>query len=98
MENLKKVVFATLLVVAAGLVSFVLGGFSEALSLKLGCENCTPGMIIANRMAPADQPHAIDVFARRLSIGVAIDAPIWFAVICGVLILVALRRRRRKNV
>jgi hypothetical protein len=84
-----------LVVVAAGLLSLFLGTLSEGASLQLGCTDCTPGMIIANRLVPPDQSNAIHVAARRLEIGVPIDAVLWFAIICSILFIVAIRRRSR---
>ena len=97
MKTLNRVVFAILLTLATGLVSFFLAELSEAVSLKLGCLDCTLGMVVASRLAQPDQPHAVDVFARRLSIGVAIDTSVLFLIIGGILITVAVRRRRRRN-
>jgi hypothetical protein len=93
-----KFVFAMLFVVAAALASFVLAALGEALSLEQGCFDCTPGMVIANRLVPPDQAHAIHAAARGLQIGVEVDTPIWFAVICATRIIIALARRRHEKV
>jgi hypothetical protein len=96
-SRLGKAVFAILFIVAAALASFLLATFVEGGSLKLGCSDCTPGMIVAERLVPPDQPHAIHAFAAGIRIWVEVDTPIWFVIICGTRFAIALVRQRNKK-
>lgn len=94
---IKRVIFIVLFLLVSALASLLLGSIAVAGSLQSGCLDCTPGMIVAQKIVPQDQAHAFDLAARFVQISIAIDALILFLLACTISIPIAVRRHNRRE-
>jgi hypothetical protein len=80
-------------VVFAAPISILLALKSEGVALQYGILHGTPGLIVSGWLVPPS-PEAL---AKHLVAQLAVDAPLWFLVICGSAVAIVRRRRRTKK-
>jgi len=91
-----RIVLWFLFGVGVGLVSVPLALMSEGIAYQYGVFNGTPGLIISREQVPADSDRGIERMGKRMDTALAVDAPIWFVIICGAVGIIVLVRRGRR--
>lgn len=89
---IRTLVWAFVLAVAA-VLSVPLALMSEGMALQRGFE--TPGLLAWRQQVPPSSDHGFEALAKGINVAVAIDAPIWFVLLCMLAIGVAIVRSRR---
>ena len=79
--------------VAAAMLSVPLALMSEGVTLQHGF--ATPGLLAWRQQVPPRSDHGFDALAKGLDVAVAVDAPVWFVLLCMLAIGVAVVRSRR---
>jgi hypothetical protein len=78
----------------AAVLSVFLALQSEGLADQYGFTTGTPGEIVSRMVVPAS---GLDSLGKSMTVPLAVDAPIWFVVICGSAVIVTTVRRRGRQ-
>lgn len=88
---IRALVWAFVLV-AAAILSVPLALMSEGFALQHGFE--TPGLIASRHQVPPSSDHGFEALAKGMNVASAVDARIWFVLLCMLAIGVAIVRSR----
>jgi hypothetical protein len=75
------------------MLSVPLAVMSEGVAFQYGFE--TPGLLASRHQVLPSSDHGFEALAKGLDVAVAVDARIWFVLLCMLAIGVAIVRSRR---
>ena len=86
-----------LILIVAAVLSIPLAILSEGTSLQNCIGDCTPGLFVSHLFVPPNNTQDLSSLGKDLEIAVAVDAPLWFLLICGTAFIIVKRRRRLRK-
>jgi hypothetical protein len=93
--KLRRIFAGLVFVVVAAVFSIWLALQSEGINDHYRLTNGTPGEVVSRMVVPAT---GLDSLGKSMEVQIAVDAPIWFVLICGsASIIIKIRKRRRRG-